>query len=191
MMMVFGLLAARGDSGSKPYLKVTGPPPLRFEYVAENDAQFLALLTLPKQQESPITNMPPPKPESEKAETYTSGAMQSPVISASAYPYGLFSFGGFPYGMPPYGMPPWGAPPMGAYGSYPTAVPTMPAGVPGNSASNMLSVNPQMINDYFKSNPTGATGATQYQPGDTITVPQELGFVPPANAPSQSSYTSK
>jgi hypothetical protein len=184
--MAMGLLAARGASGGKPYLKVTGPPPLRFEFVAANNAPFLALLTLPTQKESSITNMPPPKPESARAETYTSGDTIMPVISNGGFPYGMFPYGASPYGgMYPYGMSSWGAP---------MAVRTGPAAVSTNSASNMLSVTPQMINDYFKPNPTepAPTAPSQYQPGDAIMVPQELGFVPPPTIPqSQSSYTSK
>jgi hypothetical protein len=190
--MVMGLLAARGVSGGKPYLKVTGPPPLRFEVVAVNNAGFLALLTLPTQKESSITNMPPPKPESARAETYTSGDTIMPVISNGGFPYGMFPYGAFPYGGM-YGMSPWGAPGMGVYAPPPMAVPTTPAGASSKSASNMLSVTPQMITNYF-TNPAEPAPAppSQYQPGQSIMVPQELGFVPPPTIPqSQSSYTSK
>ncbi len=193
LVMTLGLLAARGASGGRPYLKVTGPPPLRFAYVAENDAAFLALLTLPKQAESTITNMPPPKPEADRAETYTSGDTILPVISNSSFPYGMFPFGVFPYGMPPSSMSPWGVMGTGMSGPSNPGVPMAPAGASGNSASNMLSVNPQMITNYF-TNPTEPTPAapSQYQPGQTIMVPQELGFVPPPTIPQpQSSYSSK
>jgi hypothetical protein len=192
LAIAMGLLAARNVSAdSKPYLKAVGPPPLRFEYVAVNDADFLALLTLPKQKESSITNMPPPKPESARAETYTSGGTMAPVISNGGFPYGVFPYG--PYGIFPFGMLPWGAMGTGMYGPYAPTVPMAPTGVSTNSASNMLSMTPQMINDYFKPNSTEPApgGATQYQPGDTIMVPQELGFVPPTSSQSQSTYTSK
>jgi hypothetical protein len=199
LAMAIGLLAAWNVSAdSKSYLKAVGPPPLRFELTAVDDAEFLALLTLPKQAESSITNMPPPKPESDRAENYNSGSTILPVISNGGVPYGMFPYGGFPYGglggmYPPYGMSSWGAPGMGVYEPPPMTVPTTPAGVSSNSASNMLSVNPQMINDYFKANPTQpAPAPSQYQPGDSIMVPQELGFVPPPTIPQpQSSYTSK
>lgn len=103
----------------------------------------------------------------------------------------MFPFGLFP-GMFPYGMLPWGASNMGAYPPPVSTVPTRPAPVSTNSASNLLSVNPQMINDYF-TNPTAPPPPppSQYQPGQSIMVPQELGFVPPANPQSQSTYTSK
>jgi hypothetical protein len=192
LAIALGLLMARGASDSRPYLKVTGPPPLRFQYVAASTPELLALLVLPKQAASTITNMPPSKPESARAENYNSGNTILPVISSGApgmFPFGAFPYGGmYPYGMPPYGM----AMGTGMYGPAPMAVPTVPVGVSSNSASNMLSVTPQMINDYFKSNPTEpAPAPSQYQPGQAIMVPQELGFVPPTIPQSQSSYTSK
>ena len=190
LVMAMGLLAAQAwPSSSKPYLKVTGPPPLRFEPVGGDHADFLALLTLPNQQESSITNMPPPKPESARAETYTSGPLQAPVISSGSD--GMFPFGLFP-GMFPYGMLPWGASSMGMYAPPFSNVPAHPAGIPTSAASNMLSVTPQMINNYLQPNPTALQPPpAQYQPGDTIMVPQESGFVPPAPPQSQSSYISK
>jgi hypothetical protein len=186
-----GIFGARGASGSRPYLKVTGPPPLRFEPVAVDNADFLALLTLPEQRESSITNMPPPKPESARAETYTSGGTLAPVISNGGFPYGMFPFGFFPFGMSPYGMGPWGASSMGMYPPPVSTVPTRPAGIPSSSASNMLSVPSQMINNYLQPNPTTPQPPTQYQPGESIMVPEESGFVPPAPPQSQSSYNSK
>src|SRR5579862_8865633 len=110
LLITMGFSGARGwPSSPKPYLKVVGPPPLRFEAAAVNNADFLALLTLPDQRESSITNMPPSKPESERAETYTSGGTLAPVISNGGYPFGMFPFGFSPYGMFPFGgMLPWG-----------------------------------------------------------------------------------
>jgi hypothetical protein len=45
-------------------------------------------------------------------------------------------------------------------------------------ASNLLSIMPRMMSEYLK--PVGAgDDSSSYQPGDTIFVPAELGFVPP------------
>jgi hypothetical protein len=62
---------------------------------------------------------------------------------------------------------------------------------PGGSASDMLSISPQMISDYFK--PYRAEGATEPsldQRGQILFVPAELGFVPPM-AGSRATYNSK
>lgn len=59
-----------------------------------------------------------------------------------------------------------------------------------NSASELLSITPQMIDDYFKPTGTDVGGSTSFQPGQTIFVPAELGFVPPASG-SRATYTSK
>jgi hypothetical protein len=62
---------------------------------------------------------------------------------------------------------------------------------PGGSASDMLSITPQMISDYFK--PYRAEGADDpgaNQRGQTLFVPAELGFVPPM-AGSRATYNSK
>jgi hypothetical protein len=62
---------------------------------------------------------------------------------------------------------------------------------PGGSASDMLSISPQMISDYFK--PYRAEGATEPSPdqrGQILFVPAELGFVPPM-AGSRATYNSK
>lgn len=62
-----------------------------------------------------------------------------------------------------------------------------------NPASDVLSVTPQMINEYFKPNrrDDGSGGPNPFQSGDTIFVPAELGFVPPMPAQSRAIYTSK
>ena len=80
---------------------------------------------------------------------------------------------------------------MGMYAPPPMGVPMAPAGGSTNSASNMLSVNPQMITNYFTNPTQPAPAPSLYQPGQSIMVPQELGFVPPTIPQPQSSYTSK
>lgn len=61
----------------------------------------------------------------------------------------------------------------------------------GRSASDMLSINSQMISDYFK--PYRAEGGSEpgpFQHGETIFVPAELGFVPTTSG-SRAIYNSK
>jgi hypothetical protein len=64
------------------------------------------------------------------------------------------------------------------------------AGASPNSASDMLSITPQMINEYFKPNREDNEEAGPLRHGDTIFVPAELGFVPPTPE-SRAIYQSK
>ena len=52
---------------------------------------------------------------------------------------------------------------------------------PVNPASGMLNISPQMIAQYLKPNRSEPPPAppSQFQPGQSILVPAELGFVPP------------
>lgn len=66
------------------------------------------------------------------------------------------------------------------------------APTPGNPASNLLNVTPQMIDQYFK--PTRGDGSDSgdggFQRGQSIFVPAELRFVPPMPQ-SRAIYISK
>jgi hypothetical protein len=64
---------------------------------------------------------------------------------------------------------------------------------PQNPASGMLNMTPQMIDEYFKPRRRGdgTNDSDAFQPGDTIFVPAELGFVPPMPAQSRAIYISK
>lgn len=57
-----------------------------------------------------------------------------------------------------------------------------------NPANNLLSTVPQMINPYLKPNGSTENDTSSYQPGDTIFVPPELGFVPPMPGQSRATY---
>jgi len=150
--MLIILFTAGKAAGSKPYLKVVGPPPLRFEVVVPESPQFLQELTLPAFKKDTVTNMPAALPPA------------SAIINIAGGISGLY---------PGYGLP---------IGSGPANF----AGGPGNSASDMLSVRSQMIKDYFKPSPkdSDSNQQTQFQPGQTIYVPAELGFVPPSSTSS-------
>jgi hypothetical protein len=60
---------------------------------------------------------------------------------------------------------------------------------PVNPANNLLSTEPQMINQYLQ--PDRNADANAYQPGDTIFVPAELGFVPPMPVENRAIYQSR
>ena len=63
-----------------------------------------------------------------------------------------------------------------------------------NPASEMLNVTPQMLTQYLKPNRgegSGADESGQYQPGQSILVPAELGFVPPLPGGNRAIYISK
>ena len=158
MAMVF--LAMQSASGSEAYLISIGPPPLRFEYVDNNNAVFLAELALPNPKAVVQPPMPAPQAGAQSnANNVAGGIVASPSTTLNGVPL---------------------LPPMGN---------NLPA--PGSSASDMLSINPQMISDYFK--PYRAEGAPEpgpFQHGESIFVPAELGFVPPASG-SRAIYNSK
>jgi hypothetical protein len=150
LAMLIILFTAGKAAARQPYLKVVGPPPLRFAVVVAESPQFLQELTLPAFKKDTVTNMP---------------AMQPPA------PAVINIAGGISALFPGYRLPLWGGP-------------ANSAGVPGNSASDMLSVNSQMIKEYFKQNPkdSDSNDQTQFQPRQTIYVPAELGFVPPSSS---------
>jgi hypothetical protein len=144
--MAMVLLAIQSLSGAESYLKSVGPPPLRFEYVDNNNTLFLSELTLPRLKPVAQPPMPPPQP---KASLETNSMAGGTVAGAG---------NGVPI------LP----------------VPAENALSPNSSASDMLSITPQMISEYFK--PYRAEGAPEPSPdqrGQTFSVPAELGFVPP------------
>jgi hypothetical protein len=60
-------------------------------------------------------------------------------------------------------------------------------------ASNLLSTMPRMMTDYLRPIRGGGAGddSSEFQPGDTIFVPTELGFVPPMPGHSRAIYQSR
>jgi hypothetical protein len=156
--IVIVLLAVQAVSGAEAYLASIGPPPLRFEYVDDNNALFLKELELPKP--APVSEPAMPAPQAE-ANPETTIAASQPVAGSPA------DMSGVPF-----------LPGAGKNGHH-----------PDSSASDMLSISPQMISDYFK--PYSAEGDSEsgpFQHGDQIFVPAELGFVPPG---SRAIYNSK
>lgn len=78
--------------------------------------------------------------------------------------------------------------PMGIFGG-----PANNAEGPLNPASDMLNVSPQMIAQYLKPNRSEPPPAapSQFQPGQSILVPAELGFVPPMPGGNRQIYMNK
>ena len=130
-----------------PYLRIVGPPPLRFEAVAVQSPMFLAELALPKPKIAPQPPMPASQQTNNAAETQT---IASP-------------------------------PPL----LVPRPLPLQ------NPASDLLSVTPEIINTYFKPNrrDSDIDETNAYQPGQSIFVPAELGFMPPMS--DRAMYISK
>lgn len=58
-------------------------------------------------------------------------------------------------------------------------------------ASNLLSIMPRMMTEYLKPVGNAADDSSSYQPGDTIFVPAELGFVPPIPGQNRAIYRSR
>jgi hypothetical protein len=151
------LLAMQSVSGAESYLKSVGPPPLRFEYVDNNNTLFLSELALPRLKPVAQPPMPPPQPA---ANPETNSATSGTAVGAEN-------------GVPILPGPAKNAP------------------YPDSSASDMLSITPQMISEYFKpKQPESAPEPSPFQRGQSIFVPAELGFVPPTSG-SRAIYHSK
>ena len=156
-VMAMLLLAMQSASGGEAYLASIGPPPLRFEYVDNNNALFISELALPQPKPAVQPPMPQPQPEA-KADTNS--------VAGGIVP-------GAENGVPIFPGPAKNAPGF------------------LSPASDMLSITPQMISEYFK--PSRAEGDSEpgpFQHGQSIFVPAELGFVPPAPE-SRAIYNSK
>jgi hypothetical protein len=156
LAMVIGLFATEAKSSNTPYLKLVGPPPLRFEVITPNSPLFIAELALPK-----------PNNDNAVEETATNnlaadGNETKPAVgSTEANMDGIL-----------------GGPAKNAVN-------------PANAASDMLNITPQMITEYLKPDRSEAPEAGQFQPGQSILVPAELGFVPPMPGGSRAIYISK
>jgi len=151
LAMAVAILATRDGFASGPYLTVVGPPPLRFEVAATDNALFLSELALPRPRPAtePETTPPPPAPVPKPAETAGGPGMNVPSAAGNG-------------------------------GAVP-AVPAKSVATPPNAASDLLNITPQMINDYFRPSQIQGppSSAMPFQPGQPIFVPAELGFVPP------------
>jgi hypothetical protein len=154
LAMVLGLFATDAKSSDAPYLKLVGPPPLRFEVIAPNSPLFIAELALPKPNNADAT---------ENAAT-NNPAGAKPVASSANADVG------------------------GTWGRL-----VKNAANPANAASDMLNIKPQMITEYLKPDRSEAPSAEagQFQPGQSILVPAELGFVPPMPGGNRAIYISK
>lgn len=161
--MAVGALAVQTVTAAGPYMQAVGPAPLRFEMVRAPNPLILAELALPKPvvAETPAVPMPTNTPSA----TTNSGA-----VTYTA------------------GVPITGNNSTGVFGT-----PAENAAGLANPASDLLNITPQMIDEYFKSNRRGAPSdeSGDYQHGQSILVPAELGFVPPLPSQSRASYQSR
>lgn len=159
--MAVGLFTTQGNPGCEPYLKVVGPAPLRFEVIAPNNPVFMAELALPK-------------PGNPGAPVEVSPAR--PTAGGNGSGQEMSSADGNPAQNP-----------FGIFGGQ-----AKNAANPANAASDMLNITPQMIGNYLKPYPSvPLAGPSPFQPGQSILVPAELGFVPPMPGGSRAIYMSK
>jgi hypothetical protein len=148
--------------GGQLYLTIVGPPPLRFEAAATNDPVFIAELTLPKPGDTTTTVSILP----------TNSTAASPPASVQNESKNLPASTSAP--------------------EFLSDAAKSAEGLVG-PASNLLSIMPRMMTEYLK--PIRAAGAgddsNAYQPGETIFVPAELGFVPPMPDQNRAIYRSR
>lgn len=166
LALIIGLLAARSAQGRQAYLPLVGPPPLRFEIPTTNTPAILAELTLPVPESETETNQDTTKTAANKNELPFAPPPVLPAATlAAASMYHKETVVDTAQGAPP----------------------------PPNPASNMLNIAPQMFNQYFMPTPGGGAVVEPngYQPGDTVLVPAELGFVPPLPPESRAVYKSQ
>ncbi|HEV2452985.1 MAG TPA: hypothetical protein VGY98_01905 [Verrucomicrobiae bacterium] len=149
--------------GEEMYLALVGPPPLRFEPAAVNDPVFIGELMRPKPAgtQATVTILPTNAPS--VTASVTSSSASSNVSRSDPPPGSLTDAAKRAEGL-------------------------------GGPASNLLSIMPQMMTEYLKpirNEGGGDTGGDTYQPGDTIFVPAELGFVPPMPGQNRAIYQSR
>jgi hypothetical protein len=144
---------ASDSLGNNGYLQSVGPPPMRFEAVATNDSWFLSKLALPKPKAAVPSNNAAPATEPTNAAEVVRDANPERAVPAKTKQ----------------------VPVVAVTKVKENSTNSTP------SASDMLTITPQMINEYFKPAPAEAAGSptNSLPPGATIFVPAELQFVPP------------
>jgi hypothetical protein len=157
-----GLIVIKAHSSQAPYLRLVGPPPLRFEVITPKSPLFIKELALPKPDSENTTDE-----EMTNKAAADNSATNSAASSAKGGPGGIFD--------------------QLLAGSAKNAA------NPTNAASDLLNVTPQMIDEYLKPGrgESPDAGAGQFQAGQSILVPAELGFVPPMPGESRAIYISK
>jgi hypothetical protein len=167
--LLFGTLPAPAIVA---YLPIVGPPPLRFELVTTNIFNY-SLFKLDLANRSLIK--PAPQASTNNPST-VSHAMTSPPPPATS----VASTTG-----------PSGNSEENIAGGENRSTPRENFNFPPSTASDLLTVTPQMIAQYLKPDPT-ATNALD-RPGAVVFVPADLPFTPPTpkgNSESQANYHS-
>lgn len=144
------------------YLAIVGPPPLRFEAAASSDPVFIGELALPKPRETKTTVIILPTNSPAATATVPIQGVSNNVLTA------------------------------GSSSSFLSDAAKSAEGLNG-PASNLLSIMPRMMTEYLKPIRVGAAAddSNTYQPGETIFVPAEPGFVPPMPGQSRAIYRSR
>jgi hypothetical protein len=151
LVMAMVLLAMPGVSRGEAYLRVFGPPPLRFAYVDNDNAVFLSELALPKSK--PVEQPPMPAPQAAaKSDTnnVAGGTVANPSTTLD------------------------GTPLLPLPGKNPPASDN-PASNMLRLTPEMIS---DYFKPYRAE---GGADPGSFQSGETIFVPAELGFVPPGS----------
>ena len=159
--------AATGFNASMPYLAVVGPPPLRiwqdsryiFEYTKfEADLAARAMLATNQAPASAGTNANPYKVSAPRQSNDDS----TPIIVRPP---------------PPPVVPSSGDLHLSASSDIPST--PIKFDMPDTSASDLLTVTPQMIAQYLSPGPNGANTNTVGQPGAVVFVPAGMPYAPP------------
>jgi hypothetical protein len=160
--VVIAILAMQKVQGGQLYLAIVGPPPLRFEAAATNDPVFIAELALPKPNDT-MAEVSILPTNSPAATVPVPVPNESKNVLTAASPSGFLSDAA-----------------------------KSAEGLLG-PASNLLSVMPRMMTEYLKPIREGGAGddSNSFQPGETIFVPAELGFVPPMPDQNRAIYRSR
>ena len=158
LALAIGLFATEAKCSDTPYLRLVGPPPLRFEVIAPKSPLFIVELVLPKPHNANVAD---------------DDATNTPAVAKPAPSSTGVDAAGFSDGF------------LGG--------PAKNAANPASAASDMLNITPQMFTKYLKpdSSEDPNDGAGQFQPGQSILVPAELGFVPPLPGGNRAIYISK
>jgi len=170
--IVFGMVAVYESQGARAYLPSVGLPPLRFQAVTTNHLVFdlKSFATAPKPAE--ITNAPTHQITAAAARAADVVAVSNPISSS------LENTNQAPV-----------APQSGTDAKDNSETPGI-SPISSSSASDLLTVTPQMITEYLK--PVQNQAQPTNQAGTVVFVPTDMQFAPPApKEPGESQATYK
>jgi hypothetical protein len=177
-LVMVSMVSIEETPAAGAYLSSLGPPPLRFQVATTNNALFLSELTLPKPVLEKVADTNPPA-ATQTTNTGESAKVSSPASLTVADTNQIKDK-------------------IVAAMAVTNAEknPTNNPVVSSAAASDLLTVTPQMINEYLKPPPSevDTNQSSPFQSGMAILVPAELGFTPPmpqASGESRAIYKSQ